>query len=251
VRWKHEHPDEPVVLYSELDERRMERRKIDIFPDGRWGHADGQEEVGGTMLGEAPTPSVEQISADPLFEAEEIEEAEFEKLWAVRHGARIMSPFPVANEGGDPDAQRGNMGRTPKDEATDLMNMLVPFAEKMLREHGEFYLYGGVMMPDGSMQHFAASDGTEHPKSSDLMDLLVAKFREDGRQGKYKAIGIVYDVRTLPPGASEKTDAIAVRLDHEAGYSAMVMIPYRLVEGQLMKGTTFAVKGDGSIFPTH
>ena len=27
------------------------------------------------------------------------------------------------------------------------------------------------------------------------------------------------------------------------------MIPYRLVEGQLVKGTIFAVKGDGSIFP--
>lgn len=78
----------------------------------------------------------------------------------------------------------------------------------------------------------------------------------DGRvnrlhQGTYKATGIVYDVMTLPTGASEKTDAIAVRLDHEAGYSAVVMIPYRLVEEQVVKGTIFAVKGDGSIFPTH
>lgn len=100
VKWKHEHPDEPVLLYSELDQRRMEKRKIDIFPDGRWGYADDQEEVGGTMLGEAPTPSIEQISADLQFEAKEIEEAEFERLWAVRRDARIMSPFPLANEGG-------------------------------------------------------------------------------------------------------------------------------------------------------
>jgi hypothetical protein len=76
-----------------------------------------------------------------------------------------------------------NAIRPPKDEATDLMNMLVPFAEKMLREHGEFYPYGGVMMADGSMKHFAASDGTEHPSSKELIDLLVATFREDGRQG--------------------------------------------------------------------
>ncbi len=129
--------------------------------------------------------------------------------------------------------------------------MLVPFAEKMLREHGEFYPYGGVMMPDGSLQCIAASDGAERPKSKDLIDLLVAGFREDGRRGKYKATGIVYDVLTLPPGASEKTDAIAVRLDHEAGYSVVVMIPYRLHEGQLLIGTVFAVKGEGSIFPTQ
>jgi hypothetical protein len=141
------------------------------------------------------------------------------------------------------------MGRTPKDEATDLMNMLVPFAEQMVREHGEFYPYGGVMMPDGSMQHFGATDGTEHPKSSDLIDLLLTQFREGGRQGRYKATGIVYDVLTVPPGATEKTDAIAVRLDHEAGYSVVVMIPYRVDEGRLTKGTIFAVKGDGSIFP--
>lgn len=141
------------------------------------------------------------------------------------------------------------MSRTPKDDATDLMNMLVPFAEKMLREHGEFYPFGGVMLADGSMQHFGASDGTEHPKSKDLIDLLIAQFREGGRQGKYKATGIVYDVRTIPPGASEKTDAIAARLDHQAGYSVVVMIPYRLSEGQLAKGTVFAAKGEASIFP--
>jgi hypothetical protein len=60
---------------------------------------------------------------------------------------------------------------------------------------------------------------------------------------------VVYDVRTIPPGATEKTDAIAVRLDHQAGYSVVVMIPYRLADGQLVKGTVFAVKGDASIFP--
>jgi hypothetical protein len=102
VKWNHEHPDEPVVLYSELDERRTERRKIDIFPDRRWGYADEQEEVGGTILGEAPTPSIEQINADPQFDAKEIEEAEFEKLWAARRGARIMSAFPLTNEGSGP-----------------------------------------------------------------------------------------------------------------------------------------------------
>jgi hypothetical protein len=40
VRWRHSNPDEPVVLYSELDDQRMQRRKIDIYPDGRWGFAD-------------------------------------------------------------------------------------------------------------------------------------------------------------------------------------------------------------------
>ena len=100
VKWKHLNPDEPVMLYSELDENRMQHRKIDIFLDGRWGFADEHEEVGGSGLGEAPTPTVEQLNSDPEYEAEEIEQAEFETLWAARRSARIMTPFPLNQEDG-------------------------------------------------------------------------------------------------------------------------------------------------------
>ncbi len=41
------------------------------------------------------------------------------------------------------------MGHTPKEDAETLMNMLVPFAEKMLREHGEFYPTAGRCCPMG------------------------------------------------------------------------------------------------------
>jgi len=103
VKWKHSYPDEPSVLYSELDDQRMQRRKIDIYPDGRWGFADAQEEVGGSGLGDAPTPSVEQLNANPEYEAMEIDKEEFERLWAVRRNARIMTPFPLNDEGSEPN----------------------------------------------------------------------------------------------------------------------------------------------------
>lgn len=102
VKWKHSNPDEPSLLYSELDEQRMQHRKIDIYPDGRWGFADEQEEVGGAGLGDAPTPSVDQLNADPEYEAVEIDKEEFERLWSVRGNALSMTPFPLNNEGGEP-----------------------------------------------------------------------------------------------------------------------------------------------------
>src|SRR6185295_1628385 len=34
VWWKHDNPSMPTLLYSELDERRWETRKIEIFGDG-------------------------------------------------------------------------------------------------------------------------------------------------------------------------------------------------------------------------
>ena len=98
VTWIHSLPDEPRLLYSELDERRMERRKIEIYPDGRWGFADEDEEAGRAGLGEVAVPSVAEISADPQFEAFEVEHAEFERLWDARRGACVWAPRPIGNE---------------------------------------------------------------------------------------------------------------------------------------------------------
>ena len=96
VWWKHKDPDYPALLYSELDESRWETRKVDVYPDGRLGYADAQEEVGGTGLGECPMPPLVEINADPEFEAEEIPKEEFERLWAARKCAREMTPFPAS-----------------------------------------------------------------------------------------------------------------------------------------------------------
>jgi hypothetical protein len=102
VKWKTASPDVPCVMYSELDDQRMERRKIDVYADGRWGFADEHEEIGGSGLGEASTPTVDCLNADPEYEAEAIDKEEFEKLWSVRRNARIMTPFPLDNGGGEP-----------------------------------------------------------------------------------------------------------------------------------------------------
>jgi len=40
VRWIHTFPDEPVLLFSEIDGQRWEARKVDFFSDGRLGYAD-------------------------------------------------------------------------------------------------------------------------------------------------------------------------------------------------------------------
>jgi hypothetical protein len=39
VKWSHSFPDEPILLYSELDRERCEIRKVEAFPGGRMGYA--------------------------------------------------------------------------------------------------------------------------------------------------------------------------------------------------------------------
>lgn len=80
-RWNHSVPGEPTLLYSELDDERWERRKVEIFADGRAGYADRYQESGDTRLGLAPVPALSDIAADPQFEPAEVSKEEFELVW--------------------------------------------------------------------------------------------------------------------------------------------------------------------------
>jgi len=83
VKWIHAYDDQPVLIYSELDDERWELRKVEIFPDGRMLYADPQVEFEETGLSTMPLPSFEKIAADPVSEPEVISKAEFEKIWAM------------------------------------------------------------------------------------------------------------------------------------------------------------------------
>ncbi|MFD4193128.1 DUF6881 domain-containing protein [Amycolatopsis thermoflava] len=49
--WHHDHPDEPVLLYSETGDG-YESRKVDLFRDGRQDYADESTSIGTTFLGQ-------------------------------------------------------------------------------------------------------------------------------------------------------------------------------------------------------
>lgn len=84
VKWKHSFPDEPILLYSELDSDRWEVRKIDVFPDGRKDYAGPDGESGVSFLCTEVFPPLEAMNDDPQFEASYISEDEFEKVWETR-----------------------------------------------------------------------------------------------------------------------------------------------------------------------
>lgn len=83
VEWHHDFPDEPVLLYSELDDERYETRKVEIFRDGRQTFASMEEFSGRTMLGEIPTPNLGELAESGEFTPTEIARDEFEAVWAA------------------------------------------------------------------------------------------------------------------------------------------------------------------------
>lgn len=139
--------------------------------------------------------------------------------------------------------------RTPKEECEDVMNFLLPFVKKLLTEQGEFFPVGATMDVDGAIAAVATFDGDDHPASQTVIDSLLDVFRAGAKQRKYKATALMFDVRTVPPGESEKTDAVATRLDHVSGYSVVVLFPYHFTPArEVILAPPFATKGAADVF---
>jgi hypothetical protein len=107
-----------------------------------------------------------------------------------------------------------------------LLDTVLSFAKLMLSEHGEFYPFGATMSPSGEITNVGARVKGNHRPQSPLIDLLNVAFQKKAATGEIRAAAICYDVRTIPPGETQKTDAICCGLEHSSGELVNVFIPY-------------------------
>ncbi len=131
-----------------------------------------------------------------------------------------------------------------------LVNWLLPFAKQMLAENGEFHPFAAMMKTDGEIVAVGVQldDGAS---TQEVLDFMVQALRAEATRGEIKASGICLDVRTIPPGSDQKTDAICVRLEHVEGDTVEVYLPYRKkFFGKIAFGELFAARGECAIFPT-
>lgn len=140
-----------------------------------------------------------------------------------------------------------DMGKA-KAECEEVMNVVLPLAEQLLAKHGEFFPFGGIMKGNGEIAHVAGYDGREQPPSADVIKLLKDGFRSGAHSGEYKATALVYDVRVILPSSGQKSDAVAVALDHRDQYSVVVLFPYQIQNGAVIFGEPFAEKGEADVF---
>lgn len=81
VFWRYNLIDEPVELYSELDNSRNEIRKIEVYRNGMFGYAGFGMAYNNTFLSEYEIPDIKAINQDKQFLAETISKEDFEKMW--------------------------------------------------------------------------------------------------------------------------------------------------------------------------
>ena len=58
-----------------------------------------------------------------------------------------------------------------------LVNDLLPFAQRMLAEYGEFYPFGGSITAAGEHISVGAKGESDMPPSKELIDIMTAAFR--------------------------------------------------------------------------
>jgi len=135
-----------------------------------------------------------------------------------------------------------------REDYNALLQFLMPFAEQMLKKHGEFFPFGAAVSTAGEVAAHATYDGDEQPASEDVIALLVQGFQGEAREGKIRATGICYDGRIVQDG--KKVDAVIISLEHASGNATKTCVPYtKGMFGKYRFGEMIAGLEEPQVFP--
>ena len=136
----------------------------------------------------------------------------------------------------------------PTDEIQEILNFLLPYAEQMLSQHGEFYPYAAALGADGDLNAVATDVDDDSPDVSEVLLALHQGLRERAAEGAIRASGIAADVTLTDPDSGETTDAVQVELDHAEAEPVDVYVPYESAEGGIKFGDLVAAEGREPVF---
>lgn len=130
-----------------------------------------------------------------------------------------------------------------------LIDQSFPFVEDMLQEHGEFFPFSFSLSNDNTVVAVGRHDGDENPDSNVVIEGLKEVLRLEAKNRKIKAISIFYDVRITDPKTNQKSDAVAVFVEHKDSVGAFTFYyPYELTDKEVLFGDCFANAAAREVF---
>ncbi len=137
----------------------------------------------------------------------------------------------------------------PQADVELLIARLLDPVRQLLRANGGFLPFAAYLDTARRVRKFAAQAGPQ-ADPEELAAFLEDRMREFAAAKKAIATAIVSDIRAVPPGTRKRQDCVAFALDHRAGYSVIVLLPYTLDDkGAAAFGELFAIDGGNRIFP--
>jgi hypothetical protein len=137
----------------------------------------------------------------------------------------------------------------PRTVLENLMQRIVPIAERILEKEGTFVPYGAALSKEEEVELAGGDPDREYRSSGEVIEAVLEQLRAFAADGRHVAVAMVLDVRVTPPQNEEETDAIRVFLEHETGLNIEAFIPYVKKDGAAVEyGEMFAFPGKARIF---
>lgn len=135
-----------------------------------------------------------------------------------------------------------------QDHSDVLINALLPFAQHMLAEHGEFLPFGSVINAAGQVEALGGLSGDERPHPQKQVEFMQNAARAMAAQGLCKAAGLCVAVQVQLPGTEGRTDAAMAILEDATG-AIQVFLPFtKNSDGSYEYGDLTANHAEPSIF---
>ncbi len=138
-----------------------------------------------------------------------------------------------------------------REHMDELLDSGIGFAIHLLEKNDEFYPFGIVMNPDGEIDIVHAHLDDEFPLSDAVIQEIVRVLSPGARDGQYKAIGIVSDVRLRDQGSANSVDAIRVDLEDSESAPVSCFLHYSKDGSQINIGSLQAEAGQNVVYPNR
>lgn len=137
-------------------------------------------------------------------------------------------------------------------ELEQLLNAVIPFAQRMLARHGQFYPFAAAVKQDGKLTFIPFKQTNQElarQARQNLADSLRERLIMGASNGEYRATGLCQDVRVNLSGATGRSDAVLISIEHLNGRAMDVFLPYAAEpDGEIVYGEVFASASDPVVF---
>jgi hypothetical protein len=138
----------------------------------------------------------------------------------ARAGSAVRSPERArARQYADVSSWRDSLSKQALADVDVLLDAVVPLAQQMLEERGEFFPYAMKLTEGGDTAMVAVSEG-ERPASTEMLAKLYLGL--NGERQTLRATAVVSDVRIAAPAGG----AIRVEIEHRDGAAIAMLLPY-------------------------
>jgi len=113
-----------------------------------------------------------------------------------------------------------------REDLLALLDLVVPLAQRFLREDGSFLPMGALIGSDGRPQLVVAEPSTTLKTMDDVTQVIRTKLQQAVEQQAARAVAIGQDARVRAPIGRRSSDAILVTVEPQHGAAVNVLLPY-------------------------